>query len=193
MIYQDDTPVRIKGTIYWAALLLFLGYQLCNFFVPNSDMILAARVMAAGFYAVVLYVYGPDAWRALWKNDPISSDYLIVGIWLSFASHLGQTAYSIAYRLAPSDWFLNSEIVSFIIMGSVVGAALHICAPGSLDGQVPRRNRIALGIGVGIATLVVGLLLVTRPDIRPLIERTRPYIGDWFHTGALRGIGEPPA
>ncbi|MCJ2006661.1 hypothetical protein [Methylobacterium sp. J-092] len=62
-------------------------------------------------------------------------------------------------------------------MGPVVGAALHIDAQGSLDGQVPRRNRIELGIGVGIATLVVGLLLVTRPDIRPLIERTRSYIG----------------
>jgi len=52
-----------------------------------------------------------------------------------------------------------------------------------------RRSRIALGICVGAAVLVVG---ATRPDIGPAIERTRPYIGDWWRTGALPFGGATP-
>lgn len=44
---------------------------------------------------------------------------------------------------------------------------------------MPRRSRVALGIGVGAAVLVVGAIIATRPDIGPAIERTRPWIGDW--------------
>lgn len=80
----------------------------------------------------------------------------------------------------------------FIVLASVVGAVLHVVAPGSVDGVVPRRNRLALGAGVGLAVLVVMALLITRPDIKPVIERTRPYIGDWFRTGEMP-VGDPPA
>jgi len=118
---------------------------------------------------------------------------LIVGIWLSFLSHVGQTTYSLVYRLADApQWLLNAEVVPFIVLTSVVGAVLHVVAPGSVDGVVPRRNRLALGAGVGLAVLVVMALLITRPDIKPVIERTRPYIGDWFRTGEMPG-GDPPA
>lgn len=191
MIYNDPRPERIRGTIYLSAILLLAGYQLINAFVPNADMIVATRTLAAGFYAVVLYVYAADAWRATMKPEPRRSDFLIVGIWLSFLSHFGQTVYSLVYRLADAPgWLLNAEIVPFIVLFSVLGAVLHVAAPGSVDGTVPRRNRIALGIGVGLAVLTVMALLITRPDIKPLIERARPFIGDWWKTGELPG-GRP--
>lgn len=187
MIYNDPRPEQIRGTIYFSALILFAGYQCLNAFVPNADLILATRTLAVGFYTAVLYIYGPDAWRALTAPKPKRSDFLIVGIWVSFASHDAQSLYSILYRLAPSQWLLNSEVVSPIVLLAVIGAILHISAPGAVDGTVPRRNRMALGFGVGIATIMVAVLLVTRPDIGPLLERTRPWIGDWWSTGALLG------
>jgi len=171
--------------MYISALALVILYQCVNFFVPNADLILATRTLAAGFYATVLYVYGPDAWRALSTKEPQRSDFLIAGIWLSFASHLGQSVYSILYRLAPSQWFLNSEPVSFIVMFGIIAAIMHVSAPGGLNGTVPRRNRIALGLGVGVATITLALLLISRPDIAPLLERARPWIGDFWLTGAL--------
>lgn len=185
MIYNDDRPARIRGTIYFSILLLFIAYQCVNFFVPNADLILATRTMAAGFYASVLYVYGMDAWRALTAPNPKRTDFLIVGIWISFASHLSQCLYSIMYRLAPTQWLLNSEVVSPIVLLGVVAAILHVSAPGAVDGTVPRRNRVALGSGIGVATIFVALLLITRPDIGPLLERARPWISDWWTTGSL--------
>ncbi|MGV7034764.1 hypothetical protein [Methylobacterium symbioticum] len=74
MIYNDNRPERIRGTIYISALVLLVGYQLINAFVPNADMIVATRTPAAGFYAVVLDVYAGDAWRAAVKLEPRRSD-----------------------------------------------------------------------------------------------------------------------
>lgn len=74
MIYNDNRPERIRGTIYISALVLLVGYQLINAFVPNADMIVATRTLAAGFDAVVLDVYAGDAWRAAVKLEPRRSD-----------------------------------------------------------------------------------------------------------------------
>ncbi|CAO4133400.1 hypothetical protein OFEAOIEE_LOCUS1127 [Methylorubrum extorquens] len=76
---------------------------------------------------------------------------------------------------------------------SMMAAVLHVAATGSIDGEVPRRSRIALGICVGAAVLVVGAVVATRPDIGPAIERTRPYIGDWWRTGELPFGGPSPS
>ena len=35
-------------------------------------------------------------------------------------------------------------------------------------------------------------IVATQPDIRPAIERTRPYIGDWWRTGVLPFGGSAP-
>lgn len=63
---------------------------------------------------------------------------------------------------------------------------------GISDGEVLRRSRIALGLGVGAAVLVVGAILTTRPDIGPAIERARPWIGDWWRTGEILSGGSAP-
>lgn len=192
MTMPASSPERIRRTIYLSVAGLLVGYQAVNAFVPNSEMILATRVLALGFYATVLYVYGPDAWRALFSRHPKRSDFLVIGIFVSFLSHFGQSFYSILYRLAPSTWLFNSEFLAVVVQLSIVAAMLHVTAPGAVDGTVPRRNRIALGIGVGLATLAVGGVLLSRPDVAPVLDRLRPYIGDFWRTGEVRSLQIPP-
>lgn len=173
--------------------MLVVGYQAINAFVPNADMIVATRILAAGIYSVVVYAYAGDAWAGIRRPVPSKADYLIVGIWLSSVSHLAQTVYAALYRLADApEWLLNAEIVPLIVLSSMLAAVLHVAATGAVDGEVPRRSRIALGLGVGMAVLIVGGVLATRPDIGPAIERTRPWIGDWWKTGALPFGGPVP-
>lgn len=192
MIYNDG-PSGIRQILYLSALLLFAGYQTFNVFVPNADMIVATRILAAAFYSVVVYAYAGDAWAAVRRPVPSKADFLILGIWLSFLSHLAQTVYAAIYRLADApQWLLNAEVVPIIVLFSMIAAVLHVAATGSIDGEVPRRSRIALGLGVGVAVLLVGAVVATRPDIAPAIERTRPYIGDWWRTGELH-IWRAPA
>ncbi|WP_191970289.1 hypothetical protein, partial [Methylobacterium planeticum] len=168
-------------------------YLLINFFVPNADMIIAVRCIACASHGVVLYVYGHDAWLAFRKREPARSDYLILGIWLSFLSQILQSAFAILSRLSGmQSWFVNAEIWAPAILLSVTAAVLHTATPGALDGVVPRRNRIAMGVGLGFAILSVLGLVASKPDIRPYLDRARPYISDWFNTNALFHSSEPP-
>ncbi|MFY9294197.1 MAG: hypothetical protein WAP03_26450 [Methylorubrum rhodinum] len=61
---------------------------------------------------------------------------------------------------------------------------------------MPRRQRIVFGVWVGLAELLVGAVLATWPDIGPVIERARQWIGDWWRTGVVPSTapaGPPPA
>lgn len=129
--------------------------------------------------------------------QPQKSAFLVVGIWLSFLSRLLQTIDAIVHRLADAPpWLLNAEIVPFTGQASILAAMLHIVATGAIEGEVPRRSQVALGISVGLAVILLGAILATRPDVGPIIERARPWIGDGWRTGELPGAvptGSPPA
>jgi hypothetical protein len=187
-VIYNQGPDGIRQVLYLTGLALLVGYQSINVFVPNADMIVATRILAAGFYSAVVFAYAGDAWAAVIEPKPQKSDFLIAGIWLSFLSHLLQTIYAIIYRLADAPtWLLNAEVVPFIVGASILAAMLHIVATGAIEGEVPRRSRVTLGIAVGAAVILVGAVLATRPDIAPAIERARPWIGDWWRTGRLFG------
>lgn len=186
MIYNDPSPTRIRGRIWFTLLVLFFGYGIINVFVPNGDMIIATRVIQASASAVVLYVYFGDFWHGLRTPDPARGDYLIVGIWVGFFATLCQAIYSMAFRLAGNPaWLLNSEVNAPYILLSVVAAVMHVSAPGAVDGVVPRRNRLAMGVGFGAAVFLVICLFMIRPDIRPVLDRLRPYIEDLWRQGQL--------
>lgn len=193
LIYDQKGPEHIRGAIWLTVLFLGVGYAIINAFVPNSDMNIAIGVLQASAATMVVYIYGKDAWQALKKREPARTDFLIVGIVLAWLSTDGQAILAVLFRLAgmPS-WFVNSELYAPIRLLSVVAAVLHVSAPGAVDGLVPRRNRLAMGLGLGGAVLIVLVLLWQRPDMGPLIERTRPYIGDFWNAGAWYWHGDPP-
>lgn len=182
LIYDQKGPEHIRGAIWLTVLFLGVGYAVINAFVPNSDMNIAIGVLQASAATMVVYIYGKDAWQALKKREPARTDFLIVGIVLAWLSTDGQAILAVLFRLAgmPS-WFVDSELYAPIRLLSVVAAVLHVSAPGAVDGLVPRRNRLAMGLGLGGAVLIVLVLLWQRPDMGPLIERTRPYIGDFWN------------
>lgn len=194
MIYNDERPERIRGIVYLLSLLMFGLYQGVNIFVPNADAIVGLRILASAVYSAVLTKYWKVAFRAFAAPDPSKEDFLLAGIWLSFLAHNLQTIYSVLYRLANAPpWLLNAEVVPFIVIISMIAGALHVVAPGAYnEGTIPPRDRTALAIGVAIAVLLIGTLVATRPDIRPIMERLRPAIDDWFHTGQL-GLGQGSA
>lgn len=193
LIYDQKGPENIRGAIWLTILILGAGYAFINAFVPNGDMNIAIGVLQASAATMVVYIYGRDAWQALKKREPARTDFLIVGIVLAWLSTDGIAILAVVFRLAGTpQWFLNSELYAPIRLLSVVAAVLHVSAPGAVDGIVHRKNRLAMGLGLGGAVLLILGLLWTRPDIGPLLERTRPYIGDFWSTGAWYWHGDPP-
>lgn len=195
-IYADNRPETLRSIIIWAAAVLFIGYQILNAFVPNEDMIIYVRILDVAATAAALWIFAPDAWGGIIRKSPEPRDFLIVGIWLKFLSSELQGIYAIIYRLGGAPrWFLNNELLPGVIMVGVIAVVCHVLAPGAIgarDGRpaVPRRNQYGLAIGFGCAVLMVGALIASKPDVQPWLERTRPYIGDWWRTGQF-GVGIP--
>jgi len=182
--YDDASPETIKKQIVFATIVLVGTVFMLNFFVPNADLILAERIFQASVAATVVVVYWPDA-RAAWKSEsPERGDYLIVGVTLGWCATLCQALFSVVFRLAGMPlWFTNIDANSLWILMSAISGILHIVAPGAVDGVVPRRNRIVLGLGMGIAVMGICVVLWTRPDISVYLEACRFFLEDtasWF-------------
>lgn len=104
---------------------------------------------------------------------PTKADFLIIEVWLSFVSHLGQTIYAAHYRMAAApQWLLNAEVVPIIVRFSMLAAVLHVAATGPVDGEEPRHSRIRPSAGVTV--LIVGAGLANRHGIGSAIERPQP-------------------
>lgn len=186
LIYDPKEPQKIRDLIFLTVVVCGFGYAVINMFVPNEDMIIACRVLQAAASVMVLAVYGSDAIRALRTPTPSRTDFLLLGISCGWLASLSQSLYSILYRLAGAPaWMLTIEIVAPTVLLSVIGALLHVAAPGAFDGNLPRRNKIAIGAMFGAAALVVFGLLVYRPDISDWVERTPWWLRDMWETGAL--------
>jgi hypothetical protein len=177
--YDDTSPETIKKQIVFATIVLVGTVFMLNFFLPNADLILAERIFQASVAMTVVVVYWPDA-RAAWLSEsPERGDYLIVGVTLGWCATFCQAMFSVVFRLAGMPlWFTNIDANSLWILMSAISGLLHIVAPGAVDGVVPRRNRIVLGIGMGIGVMVVCIVLWTRPDISDYVEASRFVLED---------------
>jgi hypothetical protein len=138
---------------------------------------------------------GGDIWFALGEERPLAR---FAGIraegWTSVRTFKdGETTDDLyAFLTCPP----NAEVGAPIVLLSMLTATLHVCAPGLIAGEVPRRQRIVFGVWGGLAVLLVGAVLATRPDVGPIIKRAWPWIGDFWRSGAMPGAvpaGPPPA
>lgn len=179
ILYSDATPETIRSRVVFSSIMIIGVFLMLDVFVPDGDLIIAGRIFQASTAASVVVVYYPDA-RLAWKsNSPEVGDYLIVGITIGWGATFCQAMFSVIFRLAGQPWwFANADVNSLWILMSSISGWLHILAPGAVDGVVPRRNRIGLGVGIGLAVCATCLVLWSRPNIAPFLEFFRPVLED---------------
>lgn len=189
ILYADNRPETIRSRVVFSAVMLVAVVLILGVVVPEGDLIIATRIFQASTAAAVVVVYWPDA-RAAWKsNSPEVGDYLIVGITIGWVATLCQALFSVIYRLAGTPmWFANADVNSLWILMSSISGWLHIMAPGAVDGKVPQRNRLGLGISIGAAVGMTCLVLWSRPNIGPWLEFFRPALEDtaWWIVGLFQ-------
>lgn len=192
LIYHDPRPENIRSVILWTAFVLGCGFVTLNAFLPNNDLNIAVDILIGVMAMVVLTFYVRAAFLALWVGSRTNTDYLIVGIALSWLSQDGQAWLRTVLRLSNfNPAFANSELFVPIKLLTVVAAVLHIVPKGAANGVVPRGNTYSVMVGFVIATVLVISTLVYRPDVHPLIDRMPPWTRDLFRTGAIPT--EPPS
>lgn len=95
-----------------------------------------------------------------------------------------QAAFVIVFRLSGNPWwFANSDLNLLWIPMSILSSVMHVIAPGPIRGEVPRRNRISLGIGTFAGVFLACSVMVIKPDLTDVLELARPYIADVFGRG----------
>lgn len=191
LIYDSDRPENIRSIIGWLVGTLAFGYLLLNVFTPNADMNIGIDVLLSVMSIAALTYYAGAAIRAILTSSRAYIDYLIVAIALSWLSQGGQAALRVIARLSKFDpAFVNNELFGILKLASVVAAVCHILPRGAADGVVPKSNTATVLSAFVIAAILAVVVVATKPDPRLFIERSRPYIGDWFRPG--EPAGGPP-
>jgi hypothetical protein len=192
--FEDHPPENIRGVIGWTVLFLTAGYVAFNAFYPNNDVNIAVDVLVGTFATMAVSYYIFAALKAVWTGSRANTDYLIVGIALSWISQDSLAWLRVVSRLSGFDpAFLNSEIFAPVKLLSVIAAVLHVIPKGAANGVVPRGNRSAVIVAFVVAVVLAGLILAIRPDPKPLIQMMPDWSRDIFRTGGAKStVGAAP-
>lgn len=161
--------ILARSRIVRAAILLIAAYWVAAFFVPSTYLIQVLNYVLISVAVAVSIAYLPDVYQAIRMDRVDRVAQLSLGIALSWTAVIINRSWVGLIRIADADWMRASPMIGFYVFLSILAGVLHITAPGAIDGQIPKRNRITLGLavaaGILAALLVIGLGLgETFPD-----------------------------
>jgi hypothetical protein len=172
-----------------AAGTLLIFYIATQFFNPGP-MVEMVRVASIPLSIAVVVAYGDGAVKAVFAKHPDKFAMLTLGIVVSWASTALSSVWSVLWRLAGQpSWWVNSYANSFGLFIALAAALLHITAPGSVDGRIPRKLMIKLGCIIALVVSLALAVLVARPALSDIIKSMRPYVEG---PDSAYGIGQHP-
>ena len=183
-IRNDGRPENIRSIIAWISMVLMAGMVGFNVVLPNNDINIGVGVLIVCTASMVLCIYGRPALRAVASGSAEGTDYLIVGICLSWVATDLREVLVIVGRLAnlPPTLF-NAEFWAPIKLLYPIAAVLHVLPKGALDGVVPKGNKLVVFWTFACATLLALGVLVYHPNTSDLIERMPVWMRDYWGTG----------
>lgn len=152
----------LKSRVVWTALALVAAYWIAAFFVKSTILIPALNFVLIAVAIAVMFAYAPSILDALRRNNIDRVTQLTIGIVLAWIAAIMLRSWAAAIRITDYDWMRDSPFVGFCIYLTILAGVLHLTPPGAIDGRIPRRNWVILGIAVGAGLLAAGILLVLR-------------------------------
>lgn len=135
--------------VYWAVAAL----------VPSIVLIQVLNYVLIAISVAVTVAYIPDVYDAIRMDRVDRVAQLSLGIALSWTAVFINRSWVGVIRLSDQDWMRVSPVIGFYVLLSVLAGILHITAPGAIDGAIPRRNQVILGLAIGSGVLVAWLVL----------------------------------
>ena len=161
----------LRSNVIFGAILLLGGYWPVAFLAPNHYTIELLRIAQAAIGVTVVTAYMPMALRALLSKNPDRVGQLSMGITLGFSSLVFSGLWFLLWRMGGQPaWMLSSEFAGFVIWMSILAGVLHVTAPGAINGMVPRRNLIILGLTMGAAVAIFLLVEWVDPDVGVIVR-----------------------
>jgi hypothetical protein len=165
--------------ILWFILLLFIPFAIAVFMLPNDLLLQGARILHVCASLAVVISYSAAAWNAFRQPAFRSIDMLKMAIFSSFVGNFGFGLVSLLWRLGGQPhWLANSALVAFFVSMQTIAAILYLAAPGALDGHVPPRGKVVIGVVLGLGAVVVLLFAAVNIDVLPLLKLIRPGLDE---------------
>ena len=174
-----DMPLRsiLRSRTLWSAAALFALYWLAAHLIPNGPLMEGLHTVRIAICLVVVVAYAPVCLEALAGGRIGRVEQLSLGITIGWGATLLAGVWSLLWRLAGQPaWMVNSDLNGFFLWVTILGAVLHVTAPGAVDGTVPRRTWILTGLAFGAGALAAAALLARRPDMAAIMDGLAPWI-----------------
>lgn len=161
-------PITIVLSLYWVGAWLF----------PNPPYFEFLRIIASSIAVVPLVGYWRYAFKGLGKAYPDYAQQLMMSVTLFCFIQFLMDIWQLIWRLAGRPpWWLDSPVYGFFIYLSILAAMLCATAPGALQGRIPTRNLLMIGVSCGIACCLFLIMLWFKLDASGLLSLLRPYLG----------------
>lgn len=148
--------------ILFALILAGIALFLATMYVPPRTLIQMGNYTLIWVAAAATIAYVAGFTSAVMSRRPSALDFLTVGVVLGWLSVFMNRQWAQGLRSFPNaEWMRTSWFISAYILIAVLAGAFHLIAGGSVDGRVPRRNWVWLGLVVGggfaTAALIIGM------------------------------------
>lgn len=163
MLQIADYANRLFHSKYaWIGIGACLAFWTTAYFTPFTPVYVVVNVIFLALSISVSLSYFAGFLEALIAGELREGEQLVMGIWLAWFGDSLLRIWAMTQRgLGYPDWMVGSDIVSFLIFIKLMGATLHMAAPGAVEGEVPRTIWIRLGIAFTLGAAFAALILAT--------------------------------
>lgn len=157
---QSKPANELKRSTLLSIMSVFaIGYFGAIWLLGQERAIEIGNTMLMSLACGIVVAYTPTASAIMRYRTLDGATVLCFGIWLGWASIAYRTGGVIIWRFVdkPDGW-LDSAIWGLHILGTCCSAVCHALGPEAINGGVPTRQWIWVGLMVTTALLVFTLL-----------------------------------
>lgn len=154
-----------RSTLFSLMGVVAVGYFLSIAVLGQEQAIEIGNMILFSLAAGVTVTYTPTAYGGIRYVRLDGATVLSMGIWLGWASITYRTGGSILWRFfdKPDGW-LDSALWGMHIIGSCCSALCHLLGPEAMNGRVPTKEWVRIGILVAVSVFAAGLLATFNLD-----------------------------
>lgn len=172
-----ETVRFLHSRILWTSFVLFLVFLVVAWWIPNGPLMEISHSIRLAISLAVVVAYTPICLQAVKLRRIDRVHQLSLGIWMGWFSAFLMGVWSLAWRMSGKPaWMTESDLNAFFLAMSTMGATLHITAPGAIDGIIPRKNWIMLGIAFAAGALFATLVIGFQPSVAGAVDRIKPWV-----------------
>lgn len=141
-------------------IVAFVAFWIVAIFVPADVLREIFNSLSFGMAVMVCITWAPAAYHSFRSGGTEGKWQLVIAVFLCFSIVTFQRLYVILLEyLGRPPWLLRSHIAAFVPYTITVAGALFLIAPSVHQGRPGNDYWLHLVIGVGIGSLLAGILL----------------------------------